>query len=300
MVFNKNNIDLVIYHKGCTDGFGSAFAVWKYFNNRANLESQNTDQFMSIEYQPASYNDDPPNVNGRNVLICDFSYKYNILLNMIKQANSLYIIDHHISAEEDLKNIDRKHKLFDMNHSGAYLTWVYFFPNQEVPILIRYIEDRDLWKHQMHNTHQFFARFKSLPFNFHVYDNLLDKDYLDKVIEEGKILYDYDTTIIKRLAKHSACKRTKLSDGTFYNIAYLNSNVYKSDLGNYLVEKENPECDFSVIYNYDDKTNKTWFSLRSSDKKIDVSYIANLLGGGGHRNAAGITLDGLHCELAKN
>lgn len=287
---NKDNIDLVIYHRGCTDGFGSAFAVWKYFNNdRTNK--------MYIEYISASYNEDPPDVQGKNVLICDFSYKYDVLLNMIEQANSLFIIDHHISAQQDLQNIDDKHKLFDMNHSGAYLTWEYFFPNEEIPDLIKYIEDRDLWKHVMPNTHQFFARFKGLPFNFNVYNSLLDNNYLDKVIEDGTILYNYDTAIIKRLAKHSVCKWTKLSDENYYNIAYLNSNVYKSELGNYLVEIQNPECDFAVIYNYDDKTNTTWFSLRSSDLKKDVSKVAELLGGGGHRNAAGITREGMHCHL---
>ena len=289
MTFNKDNINLVIYHRGCTDGFGSAFVVWKYFCNCN----------KNIQYISASYNEDPPDVRGKNVLICDFSYKYNILLNMIEQANSLYIIDHHISAQQDLKNIDNKYKLFDMNHCGAYLTWIYFFPNQEIPDLIKLIEDRDLWKHEMPNTHEFFARFKNLSFNFNVYNSLLDKKNLEKVIEEGTIIYDYDTIIIKRLAKHSACKFTKLSDDNYYNIAYLNSNVYKSDLGNYLVEQENPKCDFAVIYNYDDKTNKTWFSLRSSDQKVDVSYIAKLFGGGGHRNASGVTLNGLHCELKK-
>ena len=294
---NKNNIDLVIYHRGCTDGFGSAFAVWKYFNGNNNTRIASTT--LSIEYISANYNEDPPDVRGRNVLICDFSYKYNVLLNMIEQANSLLVIDHHISAEKELKNIDNKYKLFDMNHSGAYLTWVYFFPNEEVPDLIKFIEDRDLWKHEIPNTHQFFALFKNLPFDFNIYNGLLNKDSLNKAIKEGSILYNCDVLTVKRLAKHSVCKFTKLVDGNYYNIAYLNSNMYKSELGNYLVEKQYPECDFAIIYSYDDKTNKTWFSLRSSDKKTDVSYIAKLYDGGGHRNAAGITLKGLHCEIAQ-
>ena len=51
-----------------------------------------------------------------------------------------------------------------------------------------------------------------------------------------------------------------------YNIAYLNSNVYKSELGSYLLEIHNPDSNFAVIYNYDDKTNTTWFSLRLSNQ----------------------------------
>ena len=37
-MFNKDQIDVVIYHANCVDGFGAAFSVWYYYkitnNNR--------------------------------------------------------------------------------------------------------------------------------------------------------------------------------------------------------------------------------------------------------------------------
>ncbi len=34
-VLNKNDIDVVLYHGNCADGFGSAFITWLYFKNRS-------------------------------------------------------------------------------------------------------------------------------------------------------------------------------------------------------------------------------------------------------------------------
>ena len=92
---------------------------------------------------------------------------------MIEDANSLLIIDHHITAQNDLIEIPNENKIFDMNHSGAYLTWKYMFSDDNIPMLIRYIEDRDLWKHEVPDSKYFFARFKDLPFDFNIYNELL-------------------------------------------------------------------------------------------------------------------------------
>ena len=50
----KNNI--VLYHAGCPDGFGAAWACWKKFGDNA-------------EYMPVSHGSPPPNVEGKNVYI---------------------------------------------------------------------------------------------------------------------------------------------------------------------------------------------------------------------------------------
>ena len=95
-ILKPEEVNFVIYHYPCSDGLISAFSAWKYFNNNNN----------NITYYPAAYHKNPPNVKGKNVLICDFSYDYYVLLDMIKNANKLLIIDHHKTAEEKL-NIER-------------------------------------------------------------------------------------------------------------------------------------------------------------------------------------------------
>ena len=61
----------------------------------------------------------------RTVFIVDFSYPRTILEEMEESAESLVVIDHHKTAEEDLRGLDYCH--FDMTHSGAYLAWEYLF-----------------------------------------------------------------------------------------------------------------------------------------------------------------------------
>jgi len=117
-----NNI--IIYHKNCNDGFGSALVAWLKFKDNA-------------IYYPAHHYTAPPSVKNMNVYICDFSYKKDILEDMIKSSNSLIVIDHHKTAESELEKIDSKYKIFDMNHSGAVLTWKYFFPEKKNTITIR-------------------------------------------------------------------------------------------------------------------------------------------------------------------
>lgn len=55
--------DVCIYHGGCDDGFGAAYAVWKRWGD-------------DVEYVEGRYGAAPPDVSGKNVIIVDFSYKY--------------------------------------------------------------------------------------------------------------------------------------------------------------------------------------------------------------------------------
>ena len=48
---------------------------------------------------------------------------------------------------------------------------------------------------------------------------------------------------------------------------------------------------FSVVYTIHDHDNSSGFSLRSTDKHVDVSEIASTFGGGGHRNSSGLYLN---------
>ena len=50
-MIEPSSIDLLIYHKDCTDGFGAAYAAWKLLGNRA-------------EYHASKHGNPPPDVNG--------------------------------------------------------------------------------------------------------------------------------------------------------------------------------------------------------------------------------------------
>lgn len=279
---NKDNIDCVIYHKNCVDGSGSACIAWKY------LSKKYPDR--KVEYIPAVHYEEPPNVDNKNVLIVDFSYSYSVLQDMISRANSILILDHHKTAYESLKNIDDKYKIFRMDMSGASLAWNYFFPNEEMPLLVKYIEDRDIWTNKLPLIEEYAAWFFTLEHDFNVYSKYFNNELFEEALKtKGTSMAKLNRYNIDRLSSYAIPKFCKIGN-KYYFVSYLNSNVLKSDIGNKVISSIHPLADFSAIYSIDDRTNSTSFSLRSTNEHTDVSVIAKLYGGGGHRNASGLRI----------
>ena len=104
-----------IWHGNCQDGFGAAWAV------RHALGEDN------VEFYPGVYQEAPPDVAGRDVMIVDFSYKRPVIDAMAEVARSIVIFDHHKSAAEDLAGLPlpgvpqmaKVAAVFDMERSGA-------------------------------------------------------------------------------------------------------------------------------------------------------------------------------------
>ena len=273
-------IDTVIYHNPCSDGTGSGFVAWKYLSQKF--------PERTVEYYPCNIGSPPPqNLEGKNVLICDYSYKKDVLLELIDKTNKLLIIDHHKSAEKELSDIEEKYKIFDMEHSGAMLTWFYFFPNTEPPLLIKYIEDRDIWAKKLPNTDDFNSWFHTRPLDFEEYDKYLDDSLLLEMITSKGISYgELNNYYTKNAVDYCVPKFCKIKD-KYYIVGYVNTTICKSDVGNQIFDKFS-YVDFSAAYSVSDVTDSTSFSLRSIDTGVDVSEIARSLDGGGHAKASGV------------
>jgi oligoribonuclease NrnB/cAMP/cGMP phosphodiesterase (DHH superfamily) len=281
LCIKPNEVDTLLYHGDCIDGFACAFACYYYSKTKNNKKK--------ISFIPCQHQKPPPLVTGKNVLICDFSYKYNTLKTMIKEANKLCILDHHITAEKDLINIPGKNKYFDKTHSGAYITWAYFFGEESVPLMIKYIEDNDIWKKTMPNTRAFTSFIFNLPKNFDNYEKFLDETYIfNTVIPMGEGMQKQNDTYIQDGIKKVAMN-FMLLDNKLYFIANVNTSILKSEIGNSLFHFY-PNANFATCYSQNTYTGETYISLRSTDKATDVSQIAEKFGGGGHRNAAGISV----------
>jgi uncharacterized protein len=273
--------DIVIYHKGCQDGFASAYVAHKVLGNNA-------------KYVPMSYYEKISFYKNKKILVCDFSFEEEIVKKLLKNKNSVYIIDHHKTAVEKLKNISKKHKLIDLSHSGAYLTWKYFYPKKKIPLFIKLIEDYDIWTFKHEETRPFNISVALLPYSFTRWEKLEDDDYVNKLVKKGKIIMIHQNNIITRECKKCKIKKQIINEKE-YKIAYKNTTSCINEIGNELVKNKN--CDFAVCYYYEDSTDSTKFSLRSIDEKTDVSEIAKIYGGGGHRNASGVTKKGLHNSI---
>lgn len=281
---------LVIYHANCRDGFCAAWLLWKC------LPKEETD------FHAASYGEDPPDITGYEyVYIVDFSYKRDVLEKLLNFNIPICIMDHHKSAEEDVKINHRNLRvIFEIGKSGGRLVWEYIvktpelaslWPDslEEAPFLVDYTEDRDLWNWKLPASKEVNTALESYPMDFDVWNDL-NEDGVEVLSEEGITILRFKQQLIDaavRNAKEIRFPVTIDNKTIFHKVLIVNSPVFQSEIGEALAQGR----DFGVCY-FDRKDGKRVFSLRSrGDSGSDVSVIAKSKGGGGHRNAAGFEMD---------
>lgn len=270
---------ICIYHGNCADGFGAAWVVRKHFQR----ENQ------PIEFFPGFYQTPPPDVKDCHVVMVDFSYKRDVIIKMLDECKTLAIIDHHIGAIQQLQDLIHPKLLqyFDVNHSGAMLAWKFYFGSEDPPRLLKHIEDRDLWKFLLPATRSIQANLFSFPYDFEVWDGLMkmDEQELYLFANEGVALERKHFKDIHEFIKVST--RNQLIGGTIMpvvNVPYM----WGSDAAHILAENR-PEGEPKVAGYYWDGPGSRNYGLRSVGD-FDCNAIAQIYGGGGHRNAAGFKI----------
>lgn len=269
---------LCIYHGNCADGFGAAWVVNKAFDGQ-------------VELFAGTYNKTPPQTTGRDVIFVDFSYKLPVMEEILKYCNSLTVIDHHKSAMLDLQPLVGSVKTeikFDMNHSGAMLAWLIFFPHLPPPALLNHIEDRDLWRFHLEGTEDIQANIFSFPYDLTVWNDLmsLDARALQSTFRaEGASITRKHLKDINELLPLTT--RFMNIDGNVVPIANM-SYMMASDAGHKLAHL--PAFKHKFAGSYYDTQDRRVFSLRSSEQGMDVSEVAVKYTGGGHMRAAGFSV----------
>lgn len=312
---------LCIYHSNCADGFTAAWAVWKRFGD-------------AFDYHPGVYQQPPPDVTNRDVVLVDFSYKREVLRNMRghgpNKARSVLVLDHHKSAAEDLGvqegnfcidiskwtgglswdrhldnaamddnegAVDSVYCLFDMERSGAGIAWDFFHPSEARPMLVDYVEDRDLWRFKLPQSRDVNANVFSHEYTFAEWDRI-DRSMRDNYGGFAMAGAAIERKHHKDVAELVAAFKQYMTIGGFRvpvaNLPY----TLTSDAGHLMCTQpmdgvgdadwcaEKPP--FAACY-WDTPKGRV-FSLRSIDGGADVSAIAARYGGGGHKNASGFTL----------
>lgn len=260
----------VFYHAQCPDGFGAAWAIWQSWGD-------------SAVYFPVSHGNPLPDIGiGAEILMVDFCYDNQNLIQLALKAKKITIIDHHQTAYNSflsfpITQYPHVEAHFDMNHSGAVLTWQYLYPDKPVPELLQYIEDKDIWRFQLPKSKEFSAGLRVYDMDFGIWQKINVKE----VIQEGEILLRYQQKLVNKL-----CENVRFEKILNHEVPVVNSPTLQSEIGNYLCTLY-PENAFAVVYF--DNENKRNFSLRSVGE-FDVSVICKHFGGGGHRNASGFAV----------
>lgn len=294
-----------IYHANCWDGFCSAWLghlVWP-----------------DAEFIPANYGWKAPDVTGCDVVIADFSYPRDVLIDMKAKANSIIVLDHHKTSQEDLVGLD--FCTFDMERSGARLVWDYLweqglinmrmfvenplpggYPHGYVHWMVKYIEDRDLWRKSLQCCNEVNAAIRSYPLDFKVWDAMARRD-MHELIMEGVAILRQQRQVIDHHLQHLQWIEIDGLKGK--GCACSTAHIW-SEIMEVMMATEN--IPFAIVW-CDTINGDRLYSIRSLENGPDVSTIARKFGGGGHARAAGFkvkystTLTGdfvpLHSKIEK-
>jgi oligoribonuclease NrnB/cAMP/cGMP phosphodiesterase (DHH superfamily) len=274
--------DIVFFHYPCQDGLTSAW-IAHYFHKL---------NHKSITLYPIQHEIkiDMTELENKKILFCDYSPSLKVLNEMEKIVNKIKILDHHKSAEQEISSKD--YATFDMNKSGAGLTWEYFFSVLPKPKFVEMVQDRDLWTWKIPESRDFTSGLFTLcdTCDLHDFDNLFEifNDLLNIpekynfCVQLGSIVSKANLNKAKNLVNSHS---TKIDNYKGYRVCIVNCPYdLASDVGNMLSSMNT--IDFAVLWRYNHSKETYAVSLRS-DNKVDVSEIAKEHGGGGHKNASG-------------
>jgi oligoribonuclease NrnB/cAMP/cGMP phosphodiesterase (DHH superfamily) len=211
----------------------------------------------------------------------------------------VYLFDHHKSAiplaEFDWCEVDKEN-----NRCGSlmFYDWLakdknFLWHIEIYKELVKLADDRDRWIKQypesdtlslLHNVlgqKIFIERFERNPGV-----RLTDKEQYIITLEESK-----KNEYIEEKKKKVTVVQKNIN-GHDVRIAFLVASKFQSDLGNSIVADPKIDADIAVMIG-------PAISLRSRQScPIDLSVVAKSLGGGGHKNSGGCSLDAL-LELDK-
>ena len=267
------------FHAGCPDGFGAAWAVWRRLGDDA-------------RYVPRGHEDhfDPRTFAGQRVVFVDIAPRNDALRALGDFAEQVIVLDHHVSsrdrfaADPSLENalaMNGHHVCFDLAHSGAVLSWLYFHPETPTPELLRYVEDQDLWSWKLPHSDRVNAALASYPRVFDVWDRLADRP-IEELSSEGEPIVRANRMEVERSLKaaHPVAIGTRRAEA-------VNAHHNRSSIGHELAKRAAFGEPWGVAYRV---TGRRVDASIYSIGELDVAKVASGFGGGGHRNAAGFSV----------
>lgn len=269
---DAKELDVVCYYHNDMDGIASASIVKTIYPNA---------KFIKCDYGNVWKKED---IEDKVCIIVDFSFANMDEIN--KHCRLLCWIDHHESAKERNKRLwesDNIDGFRDTNKAACELTWNWFYPYEEVPMAIKYIADRDLWKFEFGEKTKAFHEYASMhfkkPSELLVACRKTGQLLIHEGISHGNILLLKKKEQIRKSFEQG---QDIMCFGVRTRI--INTNVNVSDTGEYCYKDKN----YPLALIWSVRNNIVVCSLRSNT--IDVREIAESFDGGGHKFAAGFKL----------
>lgn len=295
----------VLYHMD-TDGRFAGHCAWKGLSAPGEKQEH---YYYEVQYNRAFPIPLEKLTKEDMVLIMDFSYSRDFLIEVSKRVGNLVVLDHHKTAADQLKNLGKDLHCpnlirFDVTKSGALLAFEYFFPWSAIPKGLEYINDRDLWTKRFEESRYvesyIRARIPNGPekhawSEWHYFFGNTEEDLagLEERIKIGKVLSEIED---KALDKFFFSNRHKIvtfegKQVLVYNCpGHLHSELAERYYNAY-------DVDYTVGYRAIDGGDTVLFNFRSPSRTNVGAIALNIkhnipggLDGGGHENAAGASM----------
>lgn len=287
---------LVAYHDNCIDGFTAAWACMKGLIETRNIQQENISSIAMTYGKYKDFIDLALHVD--KVYVVDFSIPVDVLQALHEEGVAVTVIDHHKTAAEMYGISDQIAQrtvagadiVYDVHESGASLVWRYFYQevmgeDYAVPKLVQYVKDYDLWQFKLPYTKAInkylraviktFDRWEALYLSFKtIYD-------VESMIDTGLAIQSYHDFIVEGIVATAEPITIDGEEGLVANC----SPDFASDVGHILATKSGT---FGATWQQ--VQDKVKYSLRSNGN-YDVARLAQIFGGGGHKNAAGFTFN---------
>ena len=319
---------LVIYHANCADGFSAA---WVFHNAQQNLQT-NFDFHPGIYNDPLPDVDDRVvylvDFSYKKEVVKEICRRAIevILIDHHKTA----IDDLSVLVDEASHEFQYNFNWYvDIERSGAMLAWDYLhnvlWTNEflepagtisrviagenkpgdidyvQGPLLLGHIQDRDLWQFKLTGTREINAGVFSYEYTFDNWDRLMlgPLKLEGNIVQQTAVLLELRAEGIAIERKHhkdiaelvKVCQRTMYIDGHEIPVASLPYTL-SSDAGHLMAKEWCGGTKFAACY-WDTLEHRV-FSLRSTERGMDVSKIALKYNGGGHKHAAGFRVPRAH------
>ncbi len=325
---------ICVYHSRDLDGWMSAaivkkwfieitkaknklFSVCKYEYRNDVIRNNNAECLDMLGWDYGNIIPDLSNYN--KIIMVDISFSAKEMINLYKMYKDNFIwIDHHISAINDIKMISDKGNvpivgLRDVVFAACEICWMYLYPNDKLPEIIRLLGMYDSFRHKGTEEEQKVLEFqygaRQLIINYNdAYKYLVEVSSNNtnwgtlEIANNGHYIYNYLKVEAKQVYKNSfnfTFYPKMQNDGSLIKpINFLMVNKERFNPINFDINYHNDGYDGFACFWYNN--NKWNFTLYNDNGNIDCSKLAKQYGGGGHKGAAGFIINNINDFLITN
>lgn len=212
------------------------------------------------------------------VIFTDYCASKEDIKKILSKTKEVYLIDHHISTIEDLKEFKLK-GIQDINYASCELMWKFCKGEKEIPKYIKMLGDFDCWREDKEEGYKLALALQTFDLNPDSPIWGMAKSKLNTLLTVGGAIYQY-------IQKEFKDKQDKIFSLKFEGLDCLAIN--HNDRGAWCFEShpDKDKKDALLSFHWDGNGNYS-ISLYAVKDGVDVSKIAKKYGGGGHVKAAG-------------